>query len=100
MKGLFLTTALAVASTCAQASNCALRTDVIERLQSKYSEALVAGGLQGTQNVQTMVEVWASGETGTFTVILTNPKGISCVVATGTDFFHRPWNSPPPGEDM
>ena len=80
---------MAATAPPAYASNCALRTDVVDRLQSKYSESLTAGGLQGTNNVQTMVEVWASEKTGTFTVILTNPQGISCVVATGTDFFKR-----------
>ncbi len=73
----------------AHAANCGLRDTVVDRLQSKYSETLTAGGLQGSRNVQTMVEVWASEQTGTFTVILTNPQGISCVVATGTDFFKR-----------
>ncbi len=80
---------MAATAPPALAGNCALRTEVIDRLQSKYSESLTAGGLQGTQNVQTMVEVWASEKTGTFTVILTSPQGISCVVATGTDFFKR-----------
>ncbi len=73
----------------AHAANCALRADVVERLESKYSEALTAGGLQGNKNIQTMVEVWASEKTGTFTVILTNAQGVSCIVATGTDFFKR-----------
>jgi hypothetical protein len=36
-----------------------------------------------------MVEVWASEKTGTFTVILTNPQGVSCIVATGTNFFNN-----------
>lgn len=80
---------MAATAPPAFANNCALRTEVVDRLQSKYSETLTAGGLQGNQNVQTMVEVWASEKTGTFTVILTNPQGISCVVATGTDFFKR-----------
>lgn len=73
----------------AHASNCAKRADVVERLENKYSEALTAGGLQGNKNIQTMVEVWASEKTGTFTVILTNAQGVSCIVATGTDFFKR-----------
>ncbi|MFY0595130.1 MAG: hypothetical protein JXQ85_01745 [Cognatishimia sp.] len=80
---------MAATAPPAQASNCALRDQVVDRLQSKYSETLTAGGLQGTQSIQTMVEVWASEKTGTFTVILTNPQGVSCIVATGTDFFKR-----------
>ena len=71
-------------------AHCAARDTVVDRLQSKYSESLAAGGLQGNRNVTTMVEVWASEKTGTFTVILTNAHGISCVVAAGTDFFAKP----------
>ncbi len=96
MKTLLLASALAAVSTGAHASNCALRTEVIDRMQSKFSESLVAGGLQGAGNVHTMVEVWASGQGGTFTIILSSPKGISCVVAAGTDFFTK--TPPPQGE--
>jgi hypothetical protein len=78
---------MAATAPPAHATTCALRTEVVDKLQNKYSESLTAGGLQGSKNVQTMVEVWASEKTGTFTVILTSPEGISCVVATGTDFF-------------
>ena len=80
---------LAVAQPSLARENCGVRETVVAKLQNSYSESLVAGGLQGNKNVQTMVEVWASEKTGTFTVILTNPQGISCVVATGTDFFKR-----------
>lgn len=71
------------------ASNCALRDTVVERLKSQYSEALTAGGLQGNRVMSSYVEVWASKKTGTFTVIVTTPQGISCVVAAGTDWFQR-----------
>ncbi|MEM7075813.1 MAG: hypothetical protein AAGA28_10645 [Pseudomonadota bacterium] len=70
----------------ALANNCADRTMVIERLQSKYHETLAAGGLQKRADTMAVVEVWASEETGTFTVMLTRPDGVSCVVATGTDW--------------
>lgn len=33
------------------------------------------------------MEVYASRETDTYTVIITQPNGISCIVAVGTDFF-------------
>ena len=75
-----------IAPMAAQA-NCGAREHVITKLQRDYSETLVAGGLQGNRNVQTMVEVWASEKTGTFTMLLTSPEGVSCVVAVGTDFF-------------
>lgn len=78
---------MAVAAPPALAGNCAMRDTVVERLKSKYSEALAAGGLQGNQAATSVIEVWASDETGTFTVIVTSPQGISCVVAAGTDWF-------------
>ena len=68
-------------------ANCGAREHVITKLQRDYSETLVAGGLQGNSNVQTLVEVWASEKTGTFTMLLTSAEGVSCVVAVGTDFF-------------
>ena len=76
-----------VSAPIAAQANCGAREHVITKLQRDYSETLVAGGLQGNSNVQTMVEVWASEKTGTFTMLLTSPEGVSCVVAVGTDFF-------------
>lgn len=63
------------------------RDTLIERLQSMYSERLTAGGLQKGRSAQQVMEIWASDKTGSFTVLVTSPQGISCVVATGTDYF-------------
>lgn len=79
-------TALAAASM-AQAANCGDRDKVVEKLASKYDEHLTAGGLQQTRSALSVMEIWASSKTGTFTVLITSPEGISCVVAAGTDFF-------------
>lgn len=74
----------------AQGLHCAERERVVERLESKYTEVLTAGGLQGaTTNQTTVVEVWASEKTGTFTVIMTNPQGVSCIIAAGTDWHQQ-----------
>ena len=78
---------LVAAAPPASAANCGQRTLVIEKLSSKYAEKLTVGGLQTSRSSQTVMEVWSSPETGTFTVLVTNPNGISCVVAAGTDFF-------------
>lgn len=77
----------AVAPPAAQAATCATRDSVVKSLQSKYSEALTAGGLQMAAGAQTVMEIWSSADTGTYTVLLTNANGISCIVAAGTDFF-------------
>ena len=78
---------MAATAPPALAMNCAARDMVVERLESMYSEALTAGGLQSSRTATAMVEVWTSPESGTFTVIVTNPQGVSCVVAAGTDWF-------------
>lgn len=78
---------MAATAPPAFAQACATRDALIERLQSKYAEAVTGRGLQNTQTTAMMVEVWVSEKTGTFTVFITSPQGISCVVAAGTDWF-------------
>ena len=73
----------------AVAAPCAKRDIVIERLKSHYDETFTAGGLQSSLSSSTLVEVWVSERTGTFTVMLTTAEGLSCVVATGTDWHQN-----------
>jgi hypothetical protein len=72
--------ALAPAALAAQQSNCAPRDAVIERLTEKYAEQLTAGGLQSEN---TVLEVWTSENTGSFTVLLTYANGMTCIMASG-----------------
>jgi hypothetical protein len=81
-----LISSILAGATSAYAANCAKREMVVDRLQDKYSEQLTAGGLQASRTATAVVEVWTSAETGTFTVILTNAHGVSCIVASGTDW--------------
>ncbi|SMO71635.1 hypothetical protein [Ruegeria faecimaris] len=67
--------------------SCALRDQLISTLQDNYSEELAFGGLQKSRGSQSVMEVWTSQETGSYTVLVTRPNGISCIVAVGTDFF-------------
>ena len=83
--GLALSLVVGVGIPAAFAA-CAQRDIVVERLKSRYDESFAAGGLQTGASSSTLVEVWASEETGTFTVMLTSANGLSCVVATGTDW--------------
>jgi hypothetical protein len=81
----------------AHADNCAMREQVVSRLQDQYSEQLTGGGLHSSTDVSAVVEVWVSPETGTFTVMMTNPQGISCIIATGTDWFAQTAQAMPAG---
>lgn len=71
----------------AHAGDCAMRTQVVERLQRDYAERLTGGGLNDAEAGEAVIEIWASPETGSFTVILTGADGVSCILATGTDWF-------------
>ena len=93
---LFATVVLA---TSANAVPCGPRDALVEKLQSKYSETLSSGGLQGKNALQTIVEVWSSEKTGTFTVIVTTPKGMSCILAAGTEYFTQDATTEPEGVD-
>ena len=68
----------------AAASNCAERAHITDRLAEKFGEAFAGGGLQGSDVV---IEVWASPERGTWTILMTRASGVSCIVATGTDWL-------------
>lgn len=66
--------------------NCAERAQVVTQLQQQYAEELTAGGFHKSNDSTSVVEVWSSPKTGTFTVMLTDAKGKSCIVATGTEW--------------
>lgn len=62
---------------------CAARDILADRLEKKFSERLTSGGLQGED---TLIEVWTSEITGSFTVLASHANGISCLVAAGSDW--------------
>ena len=83
-KTLLLGAALAVFSTAAAAQNspnqCNTRDSVLSLLASKYKEAPVAVGVTNTGG---LVEVLSTGDGNTWTIIVTTPQGMSCLVAAG-----------------
>ncbi len=87
LMGIGITFGMAALTSPAAAQSCAARDAVIGKLQEKYAEQLTAGGLQLMHRGPSMIELWASAETGTFTVLLTDANGVSCIVAAGTDYF-------------
>ncbi len=63
--------------------NCGPRTAVVDRLAEGYGETRQSVGL-GANNA--VVEVFASHETGTWTITVTSPNGLTCLVASGQSF--------------
>ena len=80
----------------AQNAKCAERAMVVERLEHAYGETRQSIGL-GQNNA--IVETWASDSTGTWTIIVTLPDGISCLVASGESWEHLAERAAAPGND-
>ncbi len=80
---ILLTLSLAAIAPAAQAqdtSHCAPRERVIDRLASSYGETRRAMGL-GANNA--VIEVFASTDSGSWTITVTLPSGMTCLVASG-----------------
>ena len=89
--------ALIASVTIANAQqNCAPRDRVIERLASAYGETRQSVGL--AQN-NTVVEVFASTTSGTWTITVTNARGTTCLVASGQAFETLAETLPEPSND-
>lgn len=66
-----------------QARNCGPRDLVITRLAEGFGETRQSMGL-GANNA--VIEVYASDESGTWTILVTTPNGTACLVASGQAF--------------
>lgn len=71
---------LAAQQTQAQTRNCADHGQVVERLAQSYGETRQSIGLGADNSV---VEVFASMDTGSWTITVTRPGGLTCLVAAG-----------------
>ncbi len=74
---------LAAQQLQAQPRNCAPRADVVQRLTDSYGETRKGIGIarQGA-----VMEVFASDDTGTWTITVTLPNGVTCLIASGQSF--------------
>ncbi|MBC8159109.1 MAG: hypothetical protein H8E94_07245 [Alphaproteobacteria bacterium] len=61
---------------------CGERGSIASKLDDGYSEKPIAMGLSANGSI---VEVFAAAS-GTFTIILTQPDGVSCILMTGENW--------------
>jgi hypothetical protein len=66
---------------------CGKRADIIKHLAGQYQESPVAIGLADNGS---LVEILASTDGATWTLIFSLPTGTSCLVATGQDWQTAP----------
>lgn len=69
-----------VSTADAQQPQCNERDNVLALLAKKYKEIPIAAGVTNTGG---LVEVLTDGNGGTWTIIVTTPQGMSCLVAAG-----------------
>ncbi len=87
-KAMLLGLLLLPLSLPAQAQNiCTARAAVVGHLDTKYSEAPVAMGLANNGGV---IEVLSSGSGTTWTIIITMPNGVTCLLAAGESWESLP----------
>lgn len=65
---------------------CGTRTAFVQRLKERYSEQPISIGL-ATNGV--VIEVFAASS-GSFTILVTRPEGVSCLVASGEGWQELP----------
>ena len=74
---------------------CGKRADLVRQLGDKYGETRRSMGLAEGRGV---VELYASEETGSWTILMTSPQGIACMMAAGQAFQIEP--EQPDGETL
>ena len=91
---------LAAATPMADAQTrtpCAERDAVVQRLKDKYGETLQSMGLHQSNAV---MEVYASESTGTWTILVTRPDGMACLIAAGQMWEGQAASLTPPGDEV
>lgn len=91
MKTKFILSALALVISAmpvlAQGNlNCQARDKIVERLQVRFDEQLMGRGLQGQIR---LLEIFASTDGSSWTILQTHANGTSCVVASGTNWMEN-----------
>ncbi|WP_425040782.1 hypothetical protein [Primorskyibacter sp. S187A] len=90
------TLALTTSDATAQNQNCGPRDRVLTRLADGYGESRQSMGLGANNHV---IEVFASEETGSWTITVTSPAGLTCLVASGQAYETLAESLPVGGDD-
>lgn len=75
--------ALIATDASAQGRVCAERAKLVAELANSHGETRQSVGLQRNNGV---IETFANTETGSWTIIVSLPTGVSCLVAAGEAF--------------
>ena len=67
---------------------CGNPDDIKKRLSKKYSESVVAAGVTAGGWA---LEIMASEDGSTYTILATDPNGVTCVLGTGHSWEQIAW---------
>lgn len=92
MRSIVLATAAALALAVgapaqAEPMACDERAKVLDHLETKYSEKPVALGMATNGS---LVEILSAGDGSTWTIVITNPNGTTCLMAAGEHWENLP----------
>jgi len=76
----------ALASPASAKRLCLPHSDITELLDVRFSEARVAGGVASGGG---LVEVFSTADGATWTIVVTSPQGVSCVVSAGESWHSK-----------
>ena len=73
-----------IGSTAMAQTACGTRDKIVGQLKNKYSETHIASGLETDTK---MVEIWTSEVSGTWTILITQANGVTCIAAAGRNWL-------------
>ena len=76
----------------AQPAACSSRDNVLKQLSNQFSEAPIGMGVVGNGGI---IEFLSSKAGQTWTIILTMPNGVSCLIAAGESWERVPVKAKP-----
>ena len=94
---LILTAVPSLAQGVPNPGQCAARDRVVGVLATKYGETRHGIGIASNN---TVMEVFASDATGSWTITVTMPTGVTCMVASGQGYEAMTEPLPVPGDPV
>ncbi len=92
VQALLASVIMATPMTVQAQQYCGDRDAITKKLNTGYGETFSGGGLR---NETSVLEVWTSEDKGTWTILMTNANGTTCVMASGTA-----WRNPLPSDKL
>ena len=62
---------------------------ILDLLKDKYREVVTGGGISGGEQIR-LFESHDAGDKQTWTLVISNPNGLSCIMKGGEDWIVKP----------